>query len=1142
MKSNAVAPQAQSPETNAKKEDETGVPTKALPQDSIPREMLDKEDYASATWIKPSKEKIAHNLRFKDGKAKFFTTTVDDLGEMGVGIVLYFQTIRNLCILFFVCSILSVPSIWLNAGGDAIARQDADSSGLVYLTLGNRRASDCTALDNIAVDPLTCKAGKSTVNISSIDYVKVWDATTVSSTVMAMDIIYSIFFVVFLVYMSTTVDNVVADVDEEYVSAADYAVLIRGLPKSATEEDIRRFFSDRYDLKQCSMRYYPMFCGCWGKVANRKSKTSSVLPEEAASQQGVAEEPVKDLAYCDGDSSYANSWVAEVSVAHPNGDQISHFLLKSKMYHKLREARARVQKYSLGTPHKKGPNEAKRIKAMEHLTKLEEWIDEAAAKLNQKQVAKESQSTQCECAFVLFENEQSLNICNDDYRTSHSWLNRYFQPRSLRFPEKTASGGVKYHPIWVRPAPEPSVILWENLEITGFEYQLRCVMTSLATFLLICVACAMIMMAKKYQNDYQSAIPTASECNTALQACDWEVFELGQLKSCTATSGYSYDRSLKCFCKEMLGQYVSEHGALGGTAKLGESVPDCKDYADNAYTSMALTVVAAFVVVALNIALQMILKALTEFERHDSVSDESASISLKIFLATFLNTALILLLVNAQFVDGNGDSYLPGGFPLFSGSFTDMTRGWYTVVGAGLSLTMALNVFSPHLQPAVQCLLVQPIQRLRLSSSAASQYKLDELHTGPEFLLHVRYPVILNTVCTTMMYAGGMPMLLPFALIFCVLCYLLDKALLLYVYKRPPSYDASLAYTMLGILPWALCGHLGFSVWFYSNTEMLQSTLAGVNFESSDGFIALIFAKGSRSSTLPVFLFAIGVLGFLMYNLLIAKFLHNCGLFESTTVTGQFQEAIVSFSKLAKGRSLWIDKLEREGVPPYSKTFEHCVIVRKKKNNQKKNQEKNQENNQAAEGQAEEVPDSGGDSAPKVSDQDKAIGVRIVAKEGVQGADGKAQYVKHMYYPTDRAVEVTTKNTTDGVEKKQRSEGAQMMTWEAIQGLHSYRLMANARYRAAMRMLSAVAATAHRNTLSLEDVSDDSNGPNDDLNDEPAVDAPAAPVAASADEPINKQTDTVANVAAAPDVVPAASTEPGLVSGGGSNDGFAAAE
>lgn len=40
---------------------------------------------------------------------------------------------------------------------------------------------------------------------------------------------------------------------------------------------------------------------------------------------------------------------------------------------------------------------------------------------------------------------------------------------------------------------------------------------------------------------------------------------------------------------------------------------------------------------------------------------------------------------------------LPAFFPIFAGRFEDFTVEWYKNVGATISLTMFINVFTPHI-------------------------------------------------------------------------------------------------------------------------------------------------------------------------------------------------------------------------------------------------------------------------------------------------------------------------------------------------------------------------------------------------------------------------------------------------------------
>ena len=61
-----------------------------------------------------------------------------------------------------------------------------------------------------------------------------------------------------------------------------------------------------------------------------------------------------------------------------------------------------------------------------------------------------------------------------------------------------------------------------------------------------------------------------------------------------------------------------------------------------------------------------------------------------------MNTGLIILLVNV-----NLNLNLPSNFPIFAGEYREFNVQWYRVVGSTLTLTMLLNVFTPHVNNAM---------------------------------------------------------------------------------------------------------------------------------------------------------------------------------------------------------------------------------------------------------------------------------------------------------------------------------------------------------------------------------------------------------------------------------------------------------
>ena len=89
-----------------------------------------------------------------------------------------------------------------------------------------------------------------------------------------------------------------------------------------------------------------------------------------------------------------------------------------------------------------------------------------------------------------------------------------------------------------------------------------------------------------------------------------------------------------------------------------------------------------------NNGLEGLLTLLAKFERHQSVSDQAASLSTKMFLTQFINTGVTTLLCSGA-ITGFGEGTNPlASLYILSGQHTDFTRPWYAGVGAGLTLEL----------------------------------------------------------------------------------------------------------------------------------------------------------------------------------------------------------------------------------------------------------------------------------------------------------------------------------------------------------------------------------------------------------------------------------------------------------------------
>ena len=64
-----------------------------------------------------------------------------------------------------------------------------------------------------------------------------------------------------------------------------------------------------------------------------------------------------------------------------------------------------------------------------------------------------------------------------------------------------------------------------------------------------------------------------------------------------------------------------------------------------------------------------------------------------------------------------------------------------------------------------------------------------DLHAGPEFDIHWRYSAILFQLSISLFFGTGIPLLYPISLVGCFIQYTLDRLLVCYFYREPPTYD-----------------------------------------------------------------------------------------------------------------------------------------------------------------------------------------------------------------------------------------------------------------------------------------------------------------------------------------------------------------
>lgn len=356
----------------------------------------------------------------------------------------------------------------------------------------------------------------------------------------------------------------------------------------------------------------------------------------------------------------------------------------------------------------------------------------------------------------------------------------------------------------VEPAPAPSNINWANLDASKKELFLRRIISWLITLALWAITIAFITWIKNRQAILAQSVKPDKDC-TGLSGTTKAEAEADNALGDQATG------LLECYCR------------ADSSRQLNENI--CVNWAFNLYLQKALPFVIVFAIIVTNQIMLYVFKSLASFEKHFYASTELQSRTIKIFIAQFLNTAVILLVVNTRF------SQLPI-VEFLNGVYNDFIPEWYFNVGTTLLITMFINMFSLPiinfiflaLKKCIQC-CDRRCKSDRSITKKKEQSKYEALYTGPEFLIEIRYAQILNLLFVCLLYGSGLPFLYIITFVNLLIIYWLDKCYLLRICKLPKNYDEKLEEGIRNFLWIFLLVHITFAIWVYGNPTIFDTNL-----------------------------------------------------------------------------------------------------------------------------------------------------------------------------------------------------------------------------------------------------------------------------------------------------------------------------
>ena len=199
----------------------------------------------------------------------------------------------------------------------------------------------------------------------------------------------------------------------------------------------------------------------------------------------------------------------------------------------------------------------------------------------------------------------------------------------------------------------------------------------------------------------------------------------------------------------------------------------CGRYQTTIYKALFWTNALSYIIVGLNYFLREACIALINWVGYRTETERLEKTVMLTFYVVFLNTGILLLMVNANMMKQPISLGLDG-------PMSDFNSDWFRITGNTIRSTMVFNAYYPILE-FVGFFAMRLAYRL-MDSCTLNKYETKtksiqaylDIRCGPAYLMHFKYSSILNIVFITFMFGFGIPELFPIAAISFLIIYLLE--------------------------------------------------------------------------------------------------------------------------------------------------------------------------------------------------------------------------------------------------------------------------------------------------------------------------------------------------------------------------------
>lgn len=195
-----------------------------------------EEDFERTPWVPPTMAIAEASMRrgmFRGGKAPLWSTTSRDMGDMGVGVALYFRFLYYLAVVFVGMSVLAVPALIMNSSGSRIPGPECDALGICHSTLGNvgdpsfaSLSERCKRMTQIQFQNSSeCNNEEFKLNVVAMAGMSM-DQFQAAYMQTGMDFVYSLWFLLFTLFARWRLALLARSIEKGRVVTSDYSILV----------------------------------------------------------------------------------------------------------------------------------------------------------------------------------------------------------------------------------------------------------------------------------------------------------------------------------------------------------------------------------------------------------------------------------------------------------------------------------------------------------------------------------------------------------------------------------------------------------------------------------------------------------------------------------------------------------------------------------------------------------------------------------------------------------------------------------------------------------------------------------------------------------------------------------------------------